>query len=97
VPLSSFLHLPVFPTSIRTLLVGPLAAFRARGRGPFTRTGHGQLPASSDQLFGLYRTCALAAAARAGFLAAAAIAEGSAKAITASPSVLIVAGLPPKG
>jgi hypothetical protein len=54
------------------------------GRSPFIRTSHGQLPASSD-----YLAFALAAAA--------AVAEGSAKAITASPSIPGGSiGLPPK-
>jgi hypothetical protein len=74
--------------------VGSLAALRRGGRSPFARTSHGQLPASSESVI-CYLTFAYFAFALAA--AAAATVEGSAKAITASPSVLIVAGLPPKG
>ena len=80
------------------LLVASLCRFPGGGPQPVHKeraTTNSRPPAIS--YLGPYRTCALAAAARAGFLAAAAIAEGSAKAITASPSVLMVAGLPPKG
>jgi hypothetical protein len=52
------------------------------GRDPFVRTSHGRPPASSDYL--------------AFALAAAATAEGSAKATTASPSAKLWPGSPPK-
>jgi hypothetical protein len=59
------------------------------GRGPFTRTGHGQFPASSVMSYLTLALCAsvpVFSAAGAFFSAAAATAEGSAKATTASPS-----------
>jgi hypothetical protein len=62
----------------------PAAAFRGGGPQPSTRTSHGQHLASSDG----YLTLALPAAD----FSAAATDAGSAKAITASPSVLIVSG-----
>jgi hypothetical protein len=56
-------------------------AVRGRaGRGPFTRTGHGQLSASSESII-CYLTFASFALAL-----TAATADGSAKAMTASPS-----------
>ena len=76
--------------------VVPLPPPGGAGRSPFTRTSHGQLRASFESVIWPHRTRALAAAATAGFLAAAAVAEGSAKAITASPSTRPKLGLPPK-
>jgi hypothetical protein len=74
-----------------TLVAGSLCRLPAAGRGPFTRTGHGRLAACFESF---YFTLAFAAAV---FSLAAATAEGSAKAITASPCVkLPKPGSPPK-
>ena len=67
-----------------SLLVVP-CAFRGRGRSPFTRTSHGQLPASSESVIW-----------PSPWPPPLAVAEGSAKAITASPSSKLVARLAAK-
>jgi hypothetical protein len=74
--------------SLRITLAQPGSS--GSGRSPFRRTGCGQLSVSSS-----YLTLALSASAGV-FFAAAAMAEGSAKAITASPSSKLEPGLPPK-
>jgi hypothetical protein len=101
-PSGFLLHLPVCsPGSIRIFIyeieIGVQSWTFCRhprsGRGRFTRTGHGHYRSSFLRMG--YLTLALSANVPV-FLAAAAMAEGSAKAITASPDKALKIALPPK-